>query len=121
MPASPVRSWDSLYDLIGYPEPDDPELACAIIITSFTASHQNRLIASENFYVNIKFHSYFSAVPVPHFCEVTQRLATVLPRETMACLSVEVLQLPNSPIRERTNFFHLVINPSDEELTESRR
>ena len=98
MPASTVRSWDSLYELIGYPEPDDPELACAIIITSFTASHQNRLIASENFYVNIKLHSYFSAVPVPHFGEVTQRLATVLPRETIACLSIDVLhfQLPNS-------------------------
>ena len=121
MPASPVRSWDSLYDLIGYPEPDDPELACAIIITYFTASHQNRLIASENFYVNIKLHSYLSAVPVPHFGEVTQRLATVLPRETMACLYIEVLQLPNSPIRPRTTFFNLVITPSEDGPTEFRR
>ena len=121
MPASPVRSWDSLYDMIGYPEQDDLELACAIIITFLTASHQNRLIASENFYVNIKLHSYLSAVPVPHFGEVTQRLATVLPRETMACLSIEVLQVLNYPIRPRTSFFNLVTNPSEDELSEFRR
>ena len=121
MPASPVRSWDSLYDLICYPESDDPELACAVIIFYFEASHQNRLIASENFYVNIKHHSYFSAVPVPHFGEVTQRLATVLPRETMACLSIEVLQLLNYPTRPRTSFFNLVTNPSEDEPSESRR
>ena len=121
MPASPVRSWDSLYDLIGYSESDDPELACAVIINSFTASHENRLIASENFYVNIKVHSYFSVVPVPHFGEVTQRLATVLPRETMACLSIEVLQVPNFPIRPRPSVFNPVTTPSEDEPTELRR
>ena len=44
MPCSPVRSWDKLYDLLGYPEAEDPESASAIIITTFTAAHQNPVI-----------------------------------------------------------------------------
>ena len=82
--------------------------------------HQNHLIASENVYVNIKLHSYFSVVPVPHFGEVTQRLATVLHRE-MACLYIEVLQLLNYPIRPRTSFFNPANNQSEGEPSESRR
>ena len=120
---SPVRSWDKLYDLLGYPEAEDPELACAIIITTFTAPHQNPVIASENFDVSIKLHSHLSAVPVSHFGEVTQRLATILPWATMAGLSIEVLQLPSSPCCSRNNFVILgaTPSPSEDEPAGSRR
>ena len=101
MPLSPIRSWGALYDYLGYPEPEDPELTCAVIITTFTAPHQNPVIASENFYVSIRLHSHLSAVPVHHVGEVMERLQTILPRETMAGISVEVLQLSSSPIRSR--------------------
>ena len=83
MTSSTVITLERLYEQIGYPGSNDPEAACSIIITAFTTSHQNRLIATEDHYVNIRLHSHFSAVPVPHFGEVTQRLATVLPRDTM--------------------------------------
>ena len=80
--------------MIWYAEADAPELARSIIITKFKTSHQNAIIASENFYVNINLHIYFSSDPIPNFGEVTQRLATILPRETMASLSIEVVQIP---------------------------
>ena len=80
--------------MICYAEADEPELARSIIFTNFATSHQNAIIASANYYVNIKLHIYFSSDPIPHFGEVTQRLATILPRETMASLSIEVVQIP---------------------------
>ena len=101
MPLSPIRSWGALYDYLGYPEPEDPELTCAVIISTFTAPHQNLVIASENLYVCIRLHSHLFVVPVHHFGEVMNRLQTILPRETMAGISVEVLQLSSSPIRLR--------------------
>ena len=91
---SAVRSWNELYTMICYAEADEPESARSSIITNFTTSHQNAIIASENFYVNINLHIYFSSDPIPNFGEVTQRLATILPRETMASLSIEVVQIP---------------------------
>ena len=126
MPFSLIRSWDKLYDLLGYPEAEDPEVACAIIITTFTAPHQNPVIALENFYVNIKLHSHLSAVPVSHFGEVTQRLATILPWATMAGISIEVLQLPGpcrSRSRSRSNFAVPGVTPSlsEDEPAGSRR
>ena len=94
MARSPVRSWNELYSILGYAEADEPELARFVIFTSFATSHQNAIIASENFYVNINLHIYFSSDPIHHFRKVTQRLATILPRETMASLSIEVVQIP---------------------------
>ena len=52
-----------------------------------------------NFYVNAALHYNLSAVPVPHFAEVKQRLATILLPETTAFISVEVLPLVNPRIR----------------------
>ena len=102
MTASPVRTWDRLYNQVGYRGTNDPELACAVIITALTAPNQNRLIATEDYYVNIRLHYHLSAVPVPHFAEVMQRLTTVLPPEAMAFISIEVLQLANLHIRSKT-------------------
>ena len=93
MPTSPIRSWGALYESIGYPEPEDLEQTRAVILMFFTASHQNPVIATENFFVRIMLHSHLSAVPVRHFGEVLTRLQTVLPRQTMAGISVEVLQM----------------------------
>ena len=97
MSSSPIRSWGALYEFLGYPEPEDPELTRAVIITFFEAPHQNLVIASENFFVRIKLHSHLSAVPVRHFGKVTNRLQTILPLQTMAGISVEVLQIAIPP------------------------
>ena len=97
MSSSPIRSWGALYEFLGYPEPEDPELTRAVIITFFTASHQNPVIASENFFVRIRLHSHLSAAPVRHFGEVTNRLQTILLLQTMAGISVEVLQIAIPP------------------------
>ena len=94
MARSPVLSWYELHSIFGYAEADEPELARSVIVTNFITPHQNAIIASSNYYVNINLHTYFSADPIPHFGEVTQRLATVLPRETFASLSIEVLRIP---------------------------
>ena len=110
-----MRTWDRLYDQIGYPGSNEPEAACAIIITACITPHQNRLIATEDHYVNIRLHSYLSAVPVPHFGEVIQRLGAVLPRDTMICVFIEVLQLANPRIRSRASRLYLVITPSEDE------
>ena len=93
MSSSPIRSWGALNEFLGYPEPEDPELTRAVIITFFTAPHQNPVIASENFFVRIRLHSHLSAAPVRHFGEVTNRLQTILPLQTMAGISVEVLPI----------------------------
>ena len=94
MARSPVRSWNELCKILGYAEADDPELARAAIFTNFVSSHQNAFIDTANFYVNINLHTYLSAVSIPNFGDVTHRLATILPREAMASLSIEVLQIP---------------------------
>ena len=94
MARSPVRSWNELCSMLCYAEADEPELARSVIFTNFATPHQNAIIASANFYVNINLHTYFSSDPIPHFGEVTQRLATILPRETLASLSIEVVQIP---------------------------
>ena len=54
------------------------------------------------YYANIALHYHLSAVPVPHFAEVKQRLPTILLPETTAFISVEVVQLDNLRIRYRT-------------------
>ena len=115
MTSSLVCTWGRLYDQIGYPGSNGPEAACAIIITAFATSPQNSLIATEEYYVNIRLHSHFSAVTVPHFGEVTQRLATVLLRDTMICLLIEVLQLANPRIRSRASRVYPVTTPSEDE------
>ena len=94
MARSPVRSWNELYRILGYAEADDPEVARAAIFTNFVSSHQNALIDTANFYVNINLDTYLSAVSIPHFGDVTHRLATILPPDAMASLSIEVLQIP---------------------------
>ena len=94
MVRSCVRSWNELYRILGYAEADDPELARAAIFTNFVSSHQNAFIDTANFYVNINLHIYLSAVSIPHFGDVTHRLATILPPDAMASLSIEVLQIP---------------------------
>ena len=94
MARSLVRSWNELYKILGYAEADDPEVARAAIFTNFVSSHQNALIDTANFYVNINLHTYLSAVSIPHFGDVTHRLATILPPDAMASLSIEVLQIP---------------------------
>ena len=110
-----VITWERFYDQIGYPGSNDPEAAWAIIITAFAASHQNLLIATKDDYVNVRFHSHFSAVSVPHFGEVTQRLATILLRDAMICLSIEVLQPANPRIRSRASRVYPVTTPSEDE------
>ena len=95
MTVPPVRTWDRLYSQVGYLGTNDPEAVCAVIITAFTAPHQDRLIATEDRYVNIRLHSHLAAVPVPHFGEVMRRLTTVLQPETMTFITIEVLQRVN--------------------------
>ena len=92
--ASPIRSWNALYNFLGYPEPDDAELTRAVIITFFTAPHQDPVFASESHYVRILLHSHLSAEPVQHFAEVMNRLRIIIPPQAMASISVDVLQVP---------------------------
>ena len=106
MADSPVRTWDRLYNQVGFRGTNDPELACAVIITAFIAPHKNSFIAMEEYYVNIWLHYHLSEVLVPHFAEVKQRFVTVLHPETAAFISVEVLQLENRRIRFRTLRHH---------------
>ena len=94
MARSFVRSWSELCRMIGYAEANDPELARAAILTNFVSSHLNALMDTDNFYVNINLHIYISTVAIPHFGDVTRRLAEVLPPDAMAPLSIEVLQIP---------------------------
>ena len=93
-----IRTWDRLYNILGYPGTNDPEMACAVIITAFTAPHQNSFIAMAEYYDNIRLHYHLSAVPMPHFAEVKQRLATILHPEATAFIFVEVLQCENRRI-----------------------
>ena len=102
MTVPPVLTWDRLYSQVGYLGTNDPDEACAVIITAFTASHQDRIIATEDRYVNIRLHSHLSAVPVPHFGEVMRRLTTILQPDMMTFISIEVLQLVNPHTRSRT-------------------
>ena len=92
--ASLIRSWSALYNLLGYPEPDDAELTRAVIITFFTAPHQDPVFASESHYVRIQLHSHLSAEPVQHFAEVMNRLRIIIPPQAMPSISVDVLQVP---------------------------
>ena len=92
--ASPIRSWSVLYNLLGHPEPDDAELTREVIITFFTAPHQDPVFASESHYVRIQLHSHLSAEPVQHFAEVMNRLRIIIPPQAMASISVDVLQVP---------------------------
>ena len=80
MARSSIRSWNELYRLVCYVETDDPELARAAIVTNFVSSHQDPVIHMDNFFVNINLHIYISAVPIPHFGDVTHRLATIFAR-----------------------------------------
>ena len=89
-----IRSWSALYNFLGYPETEDAELTRAVIITFFTAPHQNQVFASESYYVRILLHSHLSAEQVQHFAEVMNRLRIILPPQAMAGISVDVLQVP---------------------------
>ena len=80
--SSPIRSWSALYNFLGYPEPEDSELTRSVIITYFTAPHQDQVFASESYYVRIL-----------HFVDVMNRLRTIIPPQAMASISVEVLQV----------------------------
>ena len=91
---SPIRSWSALCNFLGYPEPEDAELTRAVIITFFTAPHQNQVFASESYFVRILLHSHLSAEPVQHFAEVMNRLRSIIPQQAMASFSVDVLQVP---------------------------
>ena len=86
--SSRIRSWSALYNFLGYPEPEDVEL------TFFTAPHPNPVFASESYFVRILLHSHVSADPVQHFAEVMNRLRTILHPQSMAGISVDVLQVP---------------------------
>ena len=124
MTVPPVSTWDRLYSQVGYPGTNDPETACAVIITALTAPHQDRLIATEDHYVNIRLHSHLSAVPVPRFGEVMRRQTTVLPPETMTFITIEVLQLVNPHIRSRICRQLVPTTPNEVELrsdSDSRR
>ena len=92
--ASPIRSWSSLYNFLGYPEPDDAELTRSVIITFFTAPHQDPVFASESHYVSIQLHSHLITESIQHFAEVLNRLRTIMPPQAMASISVDVLQVP---------------------------
>ena len=89
-----IRLWSALYNFLGYPEPEDAELTRAVIITFFTAPHQNPVFASESYFVRIQLHSHLSAEPVQHFAEVMNRLRIILHPQAMAGISVDVLQVP---------------------------
>ena len=90
--ASPIRSWRELYTILGYPEPNDTEVTRTLIITDFISAHQNPMFAWESHYIRIPLDIHRSAVPVPHFMDVMQRLATILPPGAMANISVDLLQ-----------------------------
>ena len=90
--ASPIRSWRELYTSLGYQEPNDTESTRTLIITDFITAHQNPLFDSETYYIRIPLDIHRSAVSVPHFMEVVQRLRTILPPGAMAHISVDVLQ-----------------------------
>ena len=90
--ASPIRSWRDLYTSLGYPEPNDTEVTRTLIITDFISAHQNPLFDSETYYIRIPLDIHRSAVSVPHFMDVIQRLAIMLPPSALANISVDVLQ-----------------------------
>ena len=90
---SPIRSRSALYNFLGYPEPEDAELTRAVIITFFTAPHQDQVFASERYHVRILLHSHLSAEPVQHFAEVMNRVRIILHLQAMAGISVDVLQV----------------------------
>ena len=97
--------------MIGYAEPEDPELARAAIITNFVSSHLNCLLDTDDFYVNINLHIHLSAISIPNFGDVKRRLAEVLPPVVVAALSIEVLQIParQVPRGPRLDPHHLAI------------
>ena len=111
MARSSVRSWNELCRILGYAEADDPELARAAIFTNFVSSHQNALIDTDNFFVNINLHIYLSAVSIPHFGDVTHRLATILPPDAMASLSIEVLQIPARQVSREPGSAPRILSP----------
>ena len=49
------------YDMLGFHEADDPESARSIIVTSMAQRNVNVLLDSDNYYVNIHLHTYFSS------------------------------------------------------------
>ena len=89
--ASPIRSWRELYTILGYPEPNDTEVTRTLIITDFISAHRNPLFDSETYYIRIPLDIHRSAVSVPHFMEVVQRLRTILPPGAMSNISVDLL------------------------------
>ena len=91
--AAPIRSWSALYSLLGYPEPEDAELTRAVITTFFVAPHQDLAFASESYYIRILLHTHLTAQPVQHFAEVMNRLCIIIPPQSMACISLDVLQV----------------------------
>ena len=97
--AAPIRTWSALYNVLGYPEPDDPELTRTIIITYFIASHQDQVFASETYFVRIPLHFHRSSETVPHLMEVMSRLRTIISPQAMVSISVEVLHTPARHIR----------------------
>ena len=90
--ASPIRSWRELYTSLGYLEPNDTEATRTVIVTDFISAHHNPLFDSETYYIRITLNIHRSAVPVPHFMEVVQRIRTILPPGAMDHISVDVLQ-----------------------------
>ena len=90
--ASPIRAWRELYTMLGHPEPNDSEATRTLIITDFISAHQNLLFDSETYYIRIPLDIHRSVVPVPHFMDVMQRLATMPPPGAMANISVDLLQ-----------------------------
>ena len=111
MARSSIRSWNELYRLVGYAEADDPESARAAIVTNFVSSHQNPQIYMDNFFVNINLHIYLSAVSIHYFGDVTHRLATILPPDAMASLSIEVLQIPARQVPREPSSLPSILAP----------
>ena len=90
--AAAIRSWRELYTILGYPEPNDTEATLTFIITDFISEHQNPVFDSETYYFRIQLNIHRSAVSAPHFMDVRQRLAIMLPPSALANISVDVLQ-----------------------------
>ena len=88
--AAVIRSWQELYTILGFPEPNDSEATRTFIITEFISEHP--VFDSESYYFRIQLNIHRSAVTVPHFMDVWRRLETMLPPSALAHISVDVIQ-----------------------------
>ena len=88
--AAVIRSWQDLYTILGFPEPNDSEETHTFIITDFISEHP--VFVAESYYFRIQLNIHRSATRILHFMDVWRRLETILPPSALANISVDVIQ-----------------------------